>query len=154
MDDRRKLIEKNIESIYAIRHKLAAEIHFFFKEIQITHSQWLVLHLVKKNKIINIKDLAKLLNITSSATTQIVNGLVNKELLVRKRNPDDRRTLKIELSEKSKNQFDLIKNKSFKTLSSLFDVLDNDELVKYCELNDKIACKNLLKERIRNRKNI
>jgi DNA-binding MarR family transcriptional regulator len=95
-----------------------------------------------------------LLNITSSATTQIVDGLVNKELLVRKRNPDDRRTLKIELSEKSKNQFDLIKNKSFKTLSSLFDVLDNDELLKYCELSDKIASKILLKEQIRKRKNI
>ena len=154
MDDRRKLIEKIIENIYAIKHKIAVEIHFFFAETQITHSQWLVLHLVKKNKIINIKDLANLLNITSSATTQIVDGLVKKELLVRRRNPDDRRTLKIELSEKSKNQFDLIKNKSFKTLSSLFDVLDNDELVKYCELNDKIARKNLLKEQIRNRKTI
>lgn len=154
MDDRRKIIEKIIESMYAIRHKLATEIHFFFNEIQITHSQWLVLHLVKKNKIINIKDLANLLDITSSAATQIVDGLVDKGLLMRKRNPDDRRTLKIELSEKSKNQFDSIKNKSFKTLYSLFDVLDNDELLKYCELNDKIASNILLKEQIRKRKNI
>jgi DNA-binding MarR family transcriptional regulator len=154
MDDRRKLIEKIIENIYAIKHKIAAEIHFLFAEIQITHSQWLVLKLVKKNKIIRIKDLANLLDITSSAATQIVDGLVDKGLLMRKRNPDDRRTLKIELSEKSKNQFDLIKNKSFKTLSSLFDVLDNDELLKYCELSDKIASKILLKEQIRKRKNI
>lgn len=154
MDDRRKLIEKIIENIYAIKHKIAAEIHFFFAEIQITHSQWLVLQLVKKNKIIRIKDLANLLDITSSAATQIVDGLVDKGLLMRKRNPDDRRTLKIELSEKSRNQFDSIKNKSFKTLYSLFNVLDNDELLKYCELNDKIASKVLLKELIRKRKNI
>ncbi len=103
------------------------------------------MHFVKKNRNINIKDLANLLGVTSSAATQIVDGLVNKGLLSRKRNPDDRRTLKIELSEKSKNQFDLVKDKSSKTLSSLFDVLDNDELSKYCELNSKIVNKILLK---------
>jgi len=154
MDDRRKLVEKIIENIFAIKHKIAAEIHFFFDEIQITHSQWLVLHLVKKNGTISIKDLANLLDITSSAATQIVDGLVDKGLLIRKRNPDDRRTLKIELSEKFKNQFDSIKNKSFKTLSLLFDALNDDELLKYCELNDKIVSKISLKEQIRKRKNI
>lgn len=151
MDDRRKLIEKIIENIYAIKHEIAAEMHLFFEEIQITHSQWIVLHLIKKNKNISIKNLANLLDITSSAATQIVDGLVNKGLLLRRRNPDDRRTLKIELSEESKNQFDSIKNKSFKTLSLLFDVLDNDELSKYCELNNKIAGKILLKIQERKR---
>jgi len=153
MDDRRILIEKIIENFYAIRHKLATEFQFFFDEIQITHSQWLVLHLIKKNEIMSIKDLANLLSITSSATTQIVDGLVNKGLLLRKRNPDDRRTLKIELSEKSKNQFNSLKNKSFKTLSSLFDVLDYDELLKYCELNNKIAGKNLVETQSIKKKN-
>ena len=144
-NDRKKLIEKILENINAIKRVIASEMHTFFNEISITHSQWIVLHFVKKNRNINIKDLANLLDTTSSAATQIVNGLVNKGLLSRRRNPDDRRTLKIELSEKSKNQFDSIKNKSFKTLSSLFDVLDDDELSKYCELNNKIANKILLK---------
>ena len=129
------------------------EIHLFSPDIQITHSQWLVLHLVKRNGTINIKDLANLLDTTSSAATQIVDGLVNKGLLLRKRNPDDRRTLKIELSEKFKNQFESIKNKSFKILSLIFSVLDDDELLKYCELSDKIAGKILLKEKIGKRKN-
>ena len=144
-NDRKKLIEKILENINAIKREIAAEMHTFFNEVSITHSQWIVLHFVKKNRNINIKDLANLLDTTSSAATQIVDSLVNKGLLLRRRNPDDRRTLKIELSEKSKNQFDSIKNKSFKTLSSLFNVLDNDELSKYCELNNKIAGKILLK---------
>jgi DNA-binding MarR family transcriptional regulator len=151
MDDRRKLIEKILEDIHAIKHEIATEIHLFSANIQITHSQWLVLHLVKSNGTINLKDLANLLDTTSSAATQIVDGLVNKGLLLRKRNPDDRRTLKIELSEKFKNQFDSIKNKSFKTLSSLFDVLDNDELSKYCKFNSKIANKILLKSQEKKR---
>ena len=148
---RKKLIEKILENINAIKREIATEMHIFFNEISITHSQWIVLYFVKKNRNINIKDLANLLDTTSSAATQIVDGLVNKGLLSRRRNPDDRRTLKIELSEKSKNQFDSIKNKSFKMLSSLFDVLDNDELSKYCELNNKIASKILLKTQERKR---
>ncbi|MBE3093877.1 MAG: MarR family transcriptional regulator [Actinobacteria bacterium] len=150
-NDRKKLIEKILENINAIKREIATEMHIFFNEISITHSQWIVLYFVKKNRNINIKDLANLLDTTSSAATQIVDGLVNKGLLSRRRNPDDRRTLKIELSEKSKNQFDSIKNKSFKMLSSLFDVLDNDELLKYCELNNKIASKILLKTQERKR---
>ncbi|MCL4415075.1 MAG: MarR family transcriptional regulator [Actinobacteria bacterium] len=144
-NDRKKLTEKILENINAIKRKIAAEMHIFFDEASITHSQWVVLYFIKKNKNINIKDLANLLGVTSSAATQIVDGLVNKGLLLRRRSPDDRRTLRIELSEKSKNQFDSIKNQSFKTLSSLFDVLDDDELLKYCELNNKIADKILLK---------
>ena len=139
MEDRRKLIEKSIESIYAIRNKIVSEMHQSFGALQITHSQWIVLRLIKMNGNISIKNLAGLLGTTSSATTQIVDSLVSKELLFRKRNPDDRRVLKVTLTDKSTIQFDSIKNKSFHTLSSLFDVLDDRELLKYCELSSKIT---------------
>jgi DNA-binding MarR family transcriptional regulator len=139
MNDRRKLIEKSVESIYAIRNRIVTEMHLYFGMLQITHSQWLVLQLIKLNGGISIKNLAGLLGTTSSATTQIVDSLVSKELLFRKRNQDDRRVLKVTLTEKSNMQFDSIKNKSFDTLSSLFNILDDDELLKYCELSSKIA---------------
>jgi DNA-binding MarR family transcriptional regulator len=139
MEDRRKLIEKSVESIYAIRNKIVSEMHLSFGVLQITHSQWVVLRLIKMNGSISIKNLAGLLGTTSSATTQIVDILVSKELLFRKRNPDDRRVLKVALTEKSIVQFDSVKNKNFHTLSSLFDILDDEELLKYCELSSKIT---------------
>jgi Transcriptional regulators len=139
MVDRAKLIEKSIESIYAIKSKIVAEMHLYFNSIQISHSQWVVLRIVKKNANISIKDLAGLLGITSSATTQVVDSLVKKGLLFRKRNTDDRRILKVWLTEKSSKQIELIKSKSFSTLSSFFDTLDDDELLKYCELSDRIT---------------
>ena len=139
MNDRRKLIEKSVESIYAIRNKIVSEMHQSFSMLQITHSQWIVLRLIKINGSISIKNLAGLLGTSSSATTQIVDSLVSKELLFRKRNPDDRRVLKVTLTEKATIQFDSIKNKSFNTLSSLFDVLDDEELSNYCRLSSKIT---------------
>lgn len=141
MIDRKKIIEEIIETLYTIRRKIAAEMQLLFKEIQITHPQWIVLHYVKKNGIINIKCLANVLCITSSAATQIVDGLVKKGLLIRKRNIEDRRILNIGLSTKAKEQFDLIKNKSFNTLSSLFDILDDKELQEFHDLNNKIAAR-------------
>jgi MarR family transcriptional regulator, organic hydroperoxide resistance regulator len=146
MDTRRKQIEEIAESFYSIRRKISVEMHFYFDQEHITPSQWLVLHLAKKHKNMSIKDLASLLEITSSAVTQIVDVLVNKGLLLRKSKPGDRRTLELELSEKSKKQFESIKSKSVNTIASLFDVLDDDELSKYLELSTKIAGKILLKQ--------
>lgn len=137
--DRKKLIEKTIEDIDIVKREIAAEMHAFFNNMSITHSQGMILHFIKKNKNISVKEIANSFGITSSAATQIVNSLVSKGLLLRKRNPDDRRTLKIELSDEFSNQFDSIKSKSFKILSSLFDVLDDDELSRFYELNNKIA---------------
>ena len=139
MENRRKIVEEITESLYLIKRKLASEMHHLSNEMQITHPQWIVLHHVKRCKMINIKDLANLLGITSSAVTQIVDGLVKKELLLRKRNKEDRRILDIELSGKAISKFDSIKNTSFNTLSALFDVLDDEELQDYRDLNNKIA---------------
>lgn len=154
MDTRRQLIEKPIENIFAIKNKIMAEMHHFFLDIQITHTQWLVLRIVKKNESISIKELARLLRITSSAVTQIVDSLVNKDLLLRKRNPDDRRVLKMALTEKSKNKFDSIKKKSLNSVYTLFDVLNDDDLSNYSELNKKILGKNSNEDQSGNSKDI
>lgn len=138
IEDRKKLVEKAIENIYAIKHKIMYKMAFFFKEIGITHSQMAVLRILQKNGNINIKDIASHLGITSSATTQIVDELVKKEFLLRKRNAEDRRTVNLTLSEKALVQFNSIKNKSFNELYSLFEVLSDEELSDYCKLNNKI----------------
>ncbi|MCK5567597.1 MAG: MarR family transcriptional regulator [Actinomycetia bacterium] len=139
MDNRKKTIEEITEALYSIRRRIASEMHHLFDEMKITHPQWIVLHHVKKSGMINIKDLAKLLDITSSAATQIVDGLVKKGLLLRKRNKEDRRILNIELSAIARDKFDSIKSASFNTLSTLFDALDDEELQNYRDLNNKIV---------------
>lgn len=137
-EDRKKLIEKTIENIYAIKQRIMFDLALFFKEAGITHSQMAVLRILKNKGNINIKDIAGTLGITSSATTQIVDELVKKDFLFRKRNPDDRRTVNLTLSPKAIIQFDLIKNRSFNELHSLFEVLSDDELLDYHKLNNKI----------------
>ncbi|MCJ7666147.1 MAG: MarR family transcriptional regulator, partial [Actinobacteria bacterium] len=108
MVDRRKTIEEITETLYSIRRQIASETHLLFDKMQITHPQWIVIHYVRKSGIINVKNLANLLGITSSAATQIVDGLVKKGFLLRKRNTEDRRILNIELSVEARGKFDSV----------------------------------------------
>ena len=139
MVDRKKIIEEITESLYLIKRKVASDMHFLFHEMQITHPQWIVLQQVRKKGMISIKYLSHVLQMTSSAATQIVNGLVKKGLLVRKRNKEDRRMLNIELSETAYNQFELMKDRRVSAVTTLFDSLDDEDLIKYLEINKKIA---------------
>jgi len=137
LDRRSDIIEKIFENIYILRQKIASEMNLPLNRMLLTYSQWQVLNLVKKNKSINIKDLAGLLDITSSAATQIVDGLVNKDLLSRKRSRSDRRVLEIELSRRSILQL----KKSMAKICPIFDALDDRELEDYCQLTEKLAHK-------------
>jgi DNA-binding MarR family transcriptional regulator len=135
---RRNSIIKNIfENLYIIRQRIASDMNLPLNEMPLTYSQWQVLNHVAKNKSINIKDLAGLLDITSSAATQIVDGLVNKGLLTRRRSIKDRRVLEITLSKKSIMHM----KKSMKTIFPIFDVLDDAQLNDYCHMTAKLAGK-------------
>jgi DNA-binding MarR family transcriptional regulator len=135
--ERKKILENIFEDLYTIRQKLASELNLPLYKIHITYSQWLVLNLLGTNNSLSIKDIAAFLDITSSAATQIVDGLVNRGLVSRKRSKEDRRILNIALSKKSVEHL----KKFFDKASLIFDVLDNNELMQYCRLNNKIAGK-------------
>ncbi len=69
-------------------------------------SQWVVLYLVHGQPGMGVKDIAEMIGITSSAATQLVNGLSKKGLVVRKTNTKDRRALQLYLSPKAKKQIE------------------------------------------------
>ena len=108
---------------------------------QITFSQLVVLRIASQYDGIGIKEIAAKLSITSSAVTQLVDGLAKKGYLKREGSPEDRRALKIGLSDQGKEKINALRIKSLEKLSSIFDVFDDEELAKYCELNKKIADK-------------
>lgn len=143
MAKRKEQIEGIIEYMHAIKRKLASEGGYFTGAgtKHITPSQWFVLLMVERNKNIGVKEIAGLTGITSSAATQLINELVKKGYLVRKGKLEDRRALNIMLSGKSKKQIHFMKKQGLKKLIALFDILSDNELATYCELNKKIADK-------------
>jgi DNA-binding MarR family transcriptional regulator len=141
MTDRARLIGEIIESLHAVRHKFVPDSRSFSDANQITFSQLVVLRIISRHDGIGIKELAGNLGITSSAATQLVDGLDKKDYLKREGSSEDRRALKIGLSDKGKEKIDSLRTQNLKKLFSVFEVLDDDELVEYCDLNKKIADK-------------
>jgi DNA-binding MarR family transcriptional regulator len=138
MINRRKTIEGLLQDMHAMRHKFMVG-HINKKDVVITPSQGFVLRFVAKNNSANIKTIAGVLHITSSAATQLVNGLVDKKYLVRKDNPNDRRTITLVLSEKAKKIFKEFKEQGLQKMTALFDVFTDEELTQYITLNKKIT---------------
>lgn len=140
MINRKKVIEGLLQNMHAMRHKLMVG-YADKKELAITPSQGFVLRFVAKNSSANVKAIAEALNITSSAATQLIDGLVDNGYLVRKDDPSDRRVITLSLSEKAKKLFNDFQKQGLEKMTELFDALNDEELVKYVALTKKIMDK-------------
>jgi len=143
MIDRRSRIEGLIQNFHTIRHRLLTGTYILSAKNQIPNSQWMVLRIVYQNEGIGVKELSRMLGISSSAATQLVDSLVKKGHLVREQSPEDRRALKIRPSKKTKELIDISNTQALGKVYSLFDVLSDEELQKYCDLSKKVADKML-----------
>lgn len=138
MTNRKKIIEELLQGMYAMRHKLMVG-YTCKKELVITPSQGFVLRFVARNSSANVKEIAQALNVTSSAATQLIDGLVDKEYLVREESPDDRRVISLSLSEKAKKLFKEFREQGLEKMTELFSSLTDEELAQYAALNKKIV---------------
>jgi DNA-binding MarR family transcriptional regulator len=139
--DRIRQIDELLESFHAIRHRLMTDSDIFSAGSKISYSQWMTLRIILQKEGISVKDLAYELNITSSAATQLVDTLVKKGYLIREGSPDDRRVLKLRLSDKIREFVKNVQSQRLGKVYTLFDVVTDEELVTYCQLSKKIANK-------------
>ncbi len=135
--EQRKLIEDLFESFHAIKLKMVGCSSGSL--LSVTPSQGLVLNFVERENGAGIGKIAEHLGVTSSAATQLVNGLVRKGYLIRRENLDDRRELTVILSATGKKRMGLIRHERTKRVQSLFRALTVKEVREYCRLNKKIA---------------
>lgn len=145
MKNRKQLIEEILNSFHGLRHKMKAK-SFNLEKNRITHSQWFVLGIIEHCKGASIKDISGMLEMSSSAVTQLVDGLVKNGYVLRHDNPKDRRSLQLEVSPKGKKQIGVLKEKRINEMSKLFDALSDRELKIYLRLHKKIMSKFLDKK--------
>ena len=150
MTNRKQLIEEILNSIHALRQKM--KIKAVASRDHITHSQWFVLGIIEHNKHVSIKNISEMLGISSSAATQLVNGLVQNGYVVRQDKPEDRRAVQLELSTKGKKQISSLKEKRINEMTKLFDALNDSELETYLRFHKKIISKWLNKSKTKIKK--
>lgn len=125
-------------SFHAMRNKMHANVIQHRRKDCITHSQLFVLAIIERHRNIGIKEISKKLNISPSAATQLVDGLVENGYAVRKVDSKDRRALQLELSTKGRKHITELKNKRMEMMAALFDALNDEELKAYLKLHKKI----------------
>ncbi|WP_158513482.1 MarR family winged helix-turn-helix transcriptional regulator [Dehalogenimonas formicexedens] len=108
-------------------------------EEPLAHSQWLALILISRQEGIGIKELAAQLGISSSAATQLVDGLVAKGVILRQTSPDDRRALRLSLPEESRQKIEAMKVQRLERFCAVFSSLDDDEFRTLIGLLDKVV---------------
>jgi DNA-binding MarR family transcriptional regulator len=95
---------------------------------------------------VSVKELAEVLSVTSGAVTQFVDALVEKGLVRREEDHDDRRLLRIKLTEYAHNNFKEFKKDYFESVSRVFDSLSDEEIQQLTGLLMKANVPSNLKE--------
>jgi DNA-binding MarR family transcriptional regulator len=104
-----------------------------------TQAQIGVLFAVWHHGLISIKELAQRFNMTSSAATQLVNGLVKEELLTRTEDKQDRRKIGVSLTAKGKTSLEEQKKKRCQMMEKVLSPLSDKELAQLQTISEKIS---------------
>ena len=168
MIDRKKQIEQLMEKLHSLKRLMTPEIpdalgrldaeeringnepcpQSVLVEERLAASQWLVLHQVGHQNGIGVKELAASLGITSSAATQLVDGLVKKGLLLRQPSEEDRRALRLSLPEESRKRIEKMMEHRLSRMLDIFGVLDDAEFQSLLDLLNKVIARSQNKKEV------
>jgi len=137
MMNRKQLIDNLLNNFQVVKNKMHAVIAAELKS-GITNSQWFVLCIIERNKDFGIKELSKMLGISSSASTQLVNAFLKDKYVVRTTGLIDWRELDLKLSEKGKKVVMELRKKQREMAKQFFKGLNDKELKQFVTLQNKI----------------
>ena len=103
-----------------------------------TPAQIGILGLIARGGAQNLKDLAARLRMSSSAATQLVDGLVEERMLTRTEDPADRRRILLALTASGRRKLDQAKKRRMDSFAKLLAPLTESELVDWKRLQRKI----------------
>lgn len=139
MENRKQKVEELLAEFHSLRRTMTLRTVGSANMPRVTPSQWGVLMFIEQRERSTVKDLARALRISSSAATQLVDGLVASGYAVRGSSALDRRRVEITLSKKTKNQVSKMKKQVLQKFLKVFEVLNDREFDQYLALNKKIA---------------
>ena len=137
---RQELLKSVIEKMGSIMRGMYAANEFPFGEAKVGGQQIRILfYLARKQAGVSVKELAEMLNVTSGAVTQFIDALVEKNLVRRDEDSNDRRLLRVKLTRSAINNLGEFKLNYFARVSRTFDALSDEEISTLIILLDKIS---------------
>jgi DNA-binding MarR family transcriptional regulator len=87
---------------------------------------------------ISVKEMAEGAGVTPGAITQFVNTLVEKGLVAREGDLNDRRVVRLKLTDQARNHFEKFKTDHLASMCRVFDVLTDNEIKQLIAMLTKI----------------
>lgn len=134
---REETLAKIFEDIGKMRRVLMSAHAAHQKESMPTHAQMGVLMMLEQEDHQSVKALAEHSCMSSSAVTQLVDGLVDSKLLIRKEDKEDRRKISVALTAQGKKKIQSAKKARYDKLKKLFQTLNDQELLQLESLLSK-----------------
>ncbi len=138
MSPRKEQVKKLVDGLQSFSRSMAFRPGITRHTPRITPSQWGVLMMIEGRSGSTVKDIARALGITSSAATQLVDGLVTSGYVVREEHAEDRRKVTLTLSNKTKRQVEKMKNESIEQFLKFFEVFTDEEFGQFMSLHQKL----------------
>lgn len=139
MTNRKQEIGILINDIHSLKQLLIFQPTKDLKDSKISPSQWKVLVMIEKHNNVGIKEISEMFDITSSAATQLVEGLVKKGYVTRVENLEDRRKVSLLISREAKDCLDRKRKEYIEQFMELFKIFSDEEFEQYLSLNKKLV---------------
>jgi DNA-binding MarR family transcriptional regulator len=139
MMTRKQQVEELFADLRSLRRTMAFRMPGSTTMPRVTPSQWGVLLLIEQQGESTVKEVAKALGISSSAATQLIDGLVESGYLLRQARAGDRRSVALTLSKKSKAKVTTMRKRTLQKFLNVFKALNDREFAQYVALNKKIV---------------
>jgi DNA-binding MarR family transcriptional regulator len=145
--EKAQLIRQVIELQHKVNRMLRRQVPDAWMELSLTLAQLKSLFFISSEGNTNVRKLAAALSVTSANVTGIVDRLVKQGLVTRRENPEDRRMLLLQVTDKGRALITDLRERQISRLSEILDYMSPDEvsilaqglssLLKACELCQK-----------------
>lgn len=144
--NRQKILENLIEKMVRVMHDINLVSGLHFGNCLLKRQQIMILFFIyEKQGIASVKEIAKFLQVTPGAVTQAVDYLVEKKIVRREENLNDRRIVNVKLSKATEKDFDRFKKNFIKEACKSFKDFNDHDLQNFIRLVEKIKTPNFQK---------
>jgi DNA-binding MarR family transcriptional regulator len=145
MTSRTQAIEEFLSDLQSLKQLISFKGGLAALASRITPSQCSLLLFIEQHSGCSVKDAAHALGISSSATTQLADTLVESGYVLRKASEQDRRTVTLTLSKKSMGEVARMKRFARQEFINVFKVLNDTEFKQYILLTKSLITRSLNK---------
>ncbi|AWI13528.1 MarR family transcriptional regulator [Caldifermentibacillus hisashii] len=138
-----EIVERYIQLTHEVWKRGEALIRDEIGEV-LTNDQHYLLRYIYRQKRCTPTELAAAFSVQKSAITAIINRLVEKNLIKRTQDVDDRRVIYLTLTDQGKILYEKTEAKIFKLVESIITKFDQQEIESFLKMYGKLA--EILKE--------